>query len=295
VNQMSSAGESWPDTGQTSLAIETSADYTLHESMSCAEDFRVRTSVLLERVPGLTGRARVFGQSTPASLAKLSPDGSSWRTFQLCLLEEWTEFSETWPRSGMTRSTTAFQLQPLVPRTRGIASGLLPTPTEAVNMQSPSMLKWQAHRNLWPTPTANEGNGAGHASQGSPNLRTMVERFPTPNARDYKDSGDTQGNRKSPNLGTVAAMWPTPTARLADERGPQIKRYKDPQRSTDLDDAVAASGTPGKLNPTWVEWLMGFPAGWTDLGASATLSSPRSPSGSESESSSTSDPQQTLF
>ncbi len=26
----------------------------------------------------------------------------------------------------------------------------------------------------------------------------------------------------------------------------------------------------GQLNPTWVEWLMGFPPGWTDLEASET-------------------------
>lgn len=26
----------------------------------------------------------------------------------------------------------------------------------------------------------------------------------------------------------------------------------------------------GQLNPTWVEWLMGFPIGWTDLNASET-------------------------
>ena len=25
------------------------------------------------------------------------------------------------------------------------------------------------------------------------------------------------------------------------------------------------AGTPGRLNPTWVEWLMGWPLGWTDL------------------------------
>jgi len=35
-----------------------------------------------------------------------------------------------------------------------------------------------------------------------------------------------------------------------------------------------------ELNPTWVEWLMGFPLGWTDLEGSATPSSPRSLSGS---------------
>ena len=28
----------------------------------------------------------------------------------------------------------------------------------------------------------------------------------------------------------------------------------------------------GKLNPDWVEWLMGFPIGWTDCGASETQS-----------------------
>ena len=27
----------------------------------------------------------------------------------------------------------------------------------------------------------------------------------------------------------------------------------------------------GQLNPMWVEWLMGFPIGWTELNASETL------------------------
>jgi len=133
----------------------------------------------------------------------------------------------------------------------------------------------------------------------------------------------TAGDSKSPNLGTVA-HWPTPTARLGAQRGPQAKRYHDPARSNDLDDAVAASiqnpdlfpktidglwSTPaaddtghrkakyaqggtalsaqagGSLNPTWVEWLMGYPLGWTDLGASGTVSSPRSPNGSDGRSS----------
>jgi hypothetical protein len=25
------------------------------------------------------------------------------------------------------------------------------------------------------------------------------------------------------------------------------------------------AGNGGKLNPAWIEWLMGFPTGWTDL------------------------------
>jgi DNA (cytosine-5)-methyltransferase 1 len=94
-------------------------------------------------------------------------------------------------------------------------------------------------------------------------------------------------------------LWPTPTARLGANRGAQAKRYTNPERSNDLDDAVAyaqqrwptptardhkdgtnvenvpvnsllgravkPSKESGALNPTWVEWLMGFPSGWTDL------------------------------
>ena len=40
----------------------------------------------------------------------------------------------------------------------------------------------------------------------------------------------------------------------------------------------------GQLNPTWVEWLMGFPLGWTDLEGSETPSSPKSQNGSDGES-----------
>jgi hypothetical protein len=41
-----------------------------------------------------------------------------------------------------------------------------------------------------------------------------------------------------------------------------------------------ATQVGGKLNPTWVEWLMGFPLGWTDLEPSATPSSRKSSSSS---------------
>ena len=33
----------------------------------------------------------------------------------------------------------------------------------------------------------------------------------------------------------------------------------------------------GSLNPTWVEWLMGFPLGWTDLGALGNAVVPQIP------------------
>ncbi|MFA5165395.1 MAG: hypothetical protein WC481_07520 [Candidatus Omnitrophota bacterium] len=38
-----------------------------------------------------------------------------------------------------------------------------------------------------------------------------------------------------------------------------------------------AEETGGQLNPTWVEWLMGYPLGWTDLNASEIALFRRSP------------------
>ena len=67
-------------------------------------------------------------------------------------------------------------------------------------------------------------------------------------------------------------FWPTPTAwlgrRPAHATGDPA-RYFNPERSNDLSDAVAIQ-TGGSLNPMWVEWLMGFPEGWTDLEDSET-------------------------
>jgi DNA (cytosine-5)-methyltransferase 1 len=77
-------------------------------------------------------------------------------------------------------------------------------------------------------------------------------------------------------------LWPTPTAR--DYKGPC---WNTPARDC-LDHAVERGETKsktfpkpppdgGRLNPEWVEWLMGFPIGWTGCDASGTLSCPRSP------------------
>ena len=49
--------------------------------------------------------------------------------------------------------------------------------------------------------------------------------------------------------------------------------YLRPHGPQNLENEVAnrdPSTIGGKLNPTWVEWLMGFPAGWTDLKDSET-------------------------
>ena len=62
-----------------------------------------------------------------------------------------------------------------------------------------------------------------------------------------------------PNLETVVGrrMFPTPTAHNAKETNAPSEALRN--------QPTLASRVGGKLNPMWVEWLMGWPLGWTDL------------------------------
>ena len=103
---------------------------------------------------------------------------------------------------------------------------LMATPTATANQLSPSMMKHPGCRAMLPTPTANAGTGAGHQGrQGGLNLQTAVHRLPTLTA-------DDTGHRKG----------------------------KYAQGGTAL-----SCQAGGKLNPQWVEWLMGYPLGHTAL------------------------------
>lgn len=81
---------------------------------------------------------------------------------------------------------------------------------------------------------------------------------------DVNASGFSQ---KIPNGET---FFPTPISHNAKE----LTAYPSDMRRNSLGlgtlAACGALGTAGKLNPTWVEWLMGWPLGWTDLKPLAT-------------------------
>ena len=61
-------------------------------------------------------------------------------------------------------------------------------------------------------------------------------------------------------LCAAVKMWPTPSASEHKAGQPGDKM----QKMLGNHPEVRQSGT-GTLNPTWVEWLMGYPKGWTDL------------------------------
>jgi hypothetical protein len=118
--------------------------------------------------------------------------------------------------------------------------------------------------------------------------------LPTPTVSDARnDAGPSQLNRNSLSLNAVAKLWPTPTASDAKNtaNATAVRNLNSKHHAgTTLVDAVRLRSSAGqslgvfcsgKLNPRWVEFLMGFPDGWTDCAVSATPSSLRSPNTSE--------------
>ena len=120
------------------------------------------------------------------------------------------------------------------------------------------------------------------------------QAWPTPTARDHKDTGENTDYQRIADRSGLAGVvqvrepsWPTPVARDA-QSYLKVKRGSGSQESgmeriPPLAVAVSPDGPPangGQLNPTWVEWLMGFPLGWTVCEAWETRSSRRSRNGS---------------
>ena len=79
--------------------------------------------------------------------------------------------------------------------------------------------------------------------------------WPTPRAKE-DSAWQWNGSRtkKTPTLLGKVRMYPTPTAR----------DYKSPNKNGNFKDQLP-NVIGGQLNPDWVEWLMGWPIGWTAL------------------------------
>jgi DNA (cytosine-5)-methyltransferase 1 len=245
--------------------LQSSKEPTLEQLTLFAEASPARISASRAKVRGLRENAAAYGQNTPELLARFAPDTSSWKTSQHCLVEGLETFSETWPRSGLMRNGTAYQLPPLALRIGGIESGSWPTPDASVAQDGEKAHTWLARRERVKL-TANNGNGMGMP------LTIAVQLWPTPTAVDGR-----RGN-KPPRpwdtgipLAQMVAMYPTPTAR--DFRSPGRSRL---ERTGSKSGDCLPQAIGGQLNPTWVEWLMGVPAEWTALDNSEMRSSRKS-------------------
>ena len=171
-------------------------------------------------------------------------------------------------------------------RGRPARSYLIPTPTahpEAPNHGSNSngphnllevaQTGWNPGM-MWPTPTSTLGTNGGlvtpaKAREGGTLIEALSARtlWPTPTASDNRPRGTQNSTARRMALGKQVGLeamvkWATPTAHNAKEAACPAEYL----RAT----PTLAAQAGGSLNPTWVEWLMGWPLGWTDSAQSAT-------------------------
>lgn len=226
----------------------------------CLAASPVRTSPTRARVQESPAPAPVYGPKWRGSSVRWDRDSSSWKTVPCSPAEASTSFSGIWPRWGMMHDgVCSEQLTPVRP-TSGSASG---------------------SSESYPTPTAQDSPTRGNRSSSPnaafrPGLAMMAARsmWPTPRkcsamaAKITPESAWAPG--RFPNLETVVGQrtWPTPTA--SDGPTPCARDYRDYRDNGSSPELARHSTTlathaGGPLNPLWVEWLMGWPLGWTDL------------------------------
>jgi len=206
--------------------------------------FPAKILAQLEKEQALTESAAECGEKWHASFTKYDHDMFLWKTHQCSLLGDLEPFSETWPQWGLMRGGECWEQQTLAHHTKGTGFG------------------------LWATPSASDGQRGGTITdkmtgQSLPQMVNTPAKWPTPCATDYKGSGQTGQLRDRLDYAaergaTKSNNYATPQAR--DFRSGSTDRWDNPDRSRNLNDQIG-----GKLNPTWVEWLMGWPPGWTDL------------------------------
>lgn len=228
------------------------------ELMCSAVDSRARTSAPQAKVLASLAPDPGSGRNMPVSLASYDHDTSSWRTCEPFSAEGWAEFSGTWPQCGMMRNGELYPLPPWAPLTSGSGCGLS-----------------DIRERMWPTPTlTGNHNRKGASATSGDGLATAVALWPTPTSRDWKDGSAKSCANVPVNglLGRAVHMWPTPRASRQASSSTACTARRVQEGRANLGEMVTTMQGGGLLNPTWVEWLLGYPAEWTALEPSETAS-----------------------
>lgn len=188
------------------------------------------------------------------SLAKYDPDSHSLKTAQLSLIEDWTGYSVTLPRSGLMLDGQCWELPMLGRITKGIESGYWLTP-KATDIgrgeKQETFLKRMGDR-------TDRCAQSLPAQVANPKTWPAMAMWPTPTVcgnYNRKGASATSGD----GLATAVKMWPTPTPTAHNAK--ETNAPSEALRNT----PTLTAQVGGHLNPNWVEQLMGWPIGHTDL------------------------------
>jgi len=211
--------------------------------MSYLAAFPARTSAQPEKAQASMENDQECGEKWHGSFVKFDPDTHLWKTHQCSLLGDLEPFLETWPQWGLMRNGECWEQRTLEQTIRGTGFGLSPNGVDSFH-----------------TPNTTGLDGGSNSRKA---LKKRAEIWPTPRSCSAMAATITPesawNEKRNPNLETIVGkrLWPTPTSHNSKETNAPSEALRNTP--------TLAAQVGGKLNPTWVEWLMGWPLGWTDL------------------------------
>jgi len=249
---------------------------------SSLADSRANHSALLESVQALktqgisshtsetesgSANLELFSSKTLKELSQVRPpmesrfssmSSESWKDW---VTEQRQEFSQRVKSAHLTRESgssswatpQAFDHVNIVRTPEKLAQTRAEKNAGCMNLREqvhyPNMNHSRKAAKNWPTPTTAEGTKIGNQPNfGQVGLSNHPSIVGQPDRAKLNKSGKSQES------------WSTPQAR--DWKGAEGRAYKGQTK-----DLPAQTESQGKLNPDWVEQLMGLPVGWTDLGS----------------------------
>lgn len=224
--------------------------------------------------PNAALTARLCGMTSPP--LRLSPGLVPWtsspqdspaRTSALRAAEQ--AWRESEPAYGARSSGLPVWWDPASSSWRTSQASLLPMEDGTDGPLPVTLPRWGTMRGgaccrltMWARRTSGSGGGAWPTPSAS--------LWPSPTVGDSKSArNSTAKRRREPPTGVHAGntltdavtLWPSPAARDSRSGLGRQPNGHTPQ---------LAETVGGRLNPTWVEWLMGFPTGWTVCAAWVT-------------------------
>jgi hypothetical protein len=229
------------------MCEHSTANLGAEKSMSSAEGFPAKTYHALEKERESTENEAECGLSLQESFARLDLNTYTWKTHQQSLFEDLEESLATFPDWGSMQNGELFQRKMLeVPRSAKDFGRMRHSIQE--QRQSKQIMDGSANGAikklcLDANVTTESGNAMnvvnGHTHfimmNGTVALTVAPKMWPTPQANE--DAAGTPEGKMQRMLGNHPLI-----------RGTTLEQWKS-----------------GTLNPTWVEWLMGWPLEWTDL------------------------------
>lgn len=217
----------------------------------CLEASLAKTSVALEKAQVLMVNAADYGLSSQESLAKLDLDTSSWKTHQQSLFEGLEESLTTFLDWGSMQNGELFPPK---------MSAVLKNAKDFGRLRHSIQAQQQSKQ-------MTDGSANGAKGELCLDASATMENGSATNA----ENGHTHFIMMNGTVARTAApkMWLTPQANEDAAGTPNGNMQKMLGNHPLIRGTTPEQWKSGTLNPMWIEWLMGFPLGWTDCDASA--------------------------